>query len=84
VLGKALVGVSPEELVWRSHFVVGAMIHMLMHQDLVQRLSNGAAGLPTMEATLGRFIRFAAAGMREGMAPQDAVVKKGPQAMFDF
>ena len=84
VLGKSLVGVSAEELVWRSHFVVGAMIHMLMHQDLVQRLSNGAAGSPTMEATLGRFIRFAAAGLREGLEPQEAVVKKGPQATFDF
>ena len=84
VLGKSLVTVSPEELVWRSHFVVGAMIHMLLHQDMVQRLSNGAAGAPTLEATLGRFVRFAAAGLREGVEPQEAVAKKGPQAMFDF
>jgi len=84
VLGKSLVAVSPEEVVWRSHFVVGAMIHMLVHQDLPQRPGNGAAGAPTLEARLARFIRFASAGMREGLEQQEAVVKKGPQAMFDF
>jgi hypothetical protein len=38
-----------------------------------------------MEATLSRFIRFAAAGLREGVgAAEPAVAKKGPQATFDF
>jgi len=82
-LGKALPAVAPEELVWRMHFVVGAMIHMLIHEEMLQRLTGGAAGSPTMEATLGRFIRFAAAGLREGVELEPAV-KKGPQAMFDF
>jgi len=82
-LGKALPAVAPEELVWRMHFVVGAMIHMLIHEEILQRLTGGAAGSPTLEATLGRFIRFAAAGLREGVELEPAV-KKGPQAMFDF
>ena len=43
------------------------MIHMLMNQEMLQRLTSGASGAPTMEATLGRFIRFAAAGLREGV-----------------
>ena len=81
--GKALPTVPVEELAWRIHFVVGGMIHMLTHQDLLHRLSGGASGAPTMEATLGRFIRFAAAGLREGVVT-DEPVKKGPQATFDF
>ena len=80
---KALPTVSPEELAWRIHFVIGGMIHMLTHQEILQRLSGGASGAPTMEATLGRFIRFAAAGLREGLATEEPV-KKGPQATFDF
>ncbi|MES2920792.1 MAG: TetR family transcriptional regulator [Verrucomicrobiota bacterium] len=80
---KALPTVAMEELVWRIHFLAGGMIHLLTHQDLVLRLSSGASGAPTMEATLSRFIRFAAAGLREG-TPSDEPVKKGPQATFNF
>ncbi len=81
--GKALPTVSQEELVWRMHFLVGAIIHMLLNQEMLHRLSKGASGSPTMEVTLGRFIRFAAAGLREGVEVE-AGVKKGPQATFDF
>jgi AcrR family transcriptional regulator len=82
-LGKALPLVSPEDLAWRMHFVAGAMIHMLLNQEMLHRLTNGSSGSPTMEATLGRFIRFAAAGLREGVE-LEPVAKKGPQATFDF
>lgn len=83
-LARTLPSVPPEELVWRMHFVVGSMIHTLMNQDMLHRLTNGASGAPTMEATLGRFIRFAAAGLREGVEMEAVVKKKGPQAVFDF
>jgi AcrR family transcriptional regulator len=82
-LAKSLPAVSQEELMWRTHFVIGAMIHMLMNQDMLHRVTNGASGTPTMEATVGRFIRFAAAGLREGVVVE-SVVQKGPQATFDF
>ena len=81
---KALPEVPPEDLAWRIHFMAGAMIHLLTHQDILHRISGGTSGAPTMEATLGRFIRFAAAGLREGTVSSDEPVKKGPQAMFDF
>jgi AcrR family transcriptional regulator len=85
MLGKSLVTVTPEELVWRQHFVTGALIHLLVNQDVLEQLSHGVSGAPAMEATLSRFIRFATAGLREGVeADPAAVVKKGPQAMFDF
>lgn len=84
-LGKSLPGISTEDLVWRIHFVVGAMIHMLLNQEMLHRMTNGASGNPTMEATLSRFIRFVAAGLRDGVAnAEPAVAKKGPQATFDF
>lgn len=82
---KALPSVAEEDLAWRMHFMVGGMIHMLTQQDVLQRITQGASGAPTMEATLGRFIRFAAAGMREGVeAADEPAKKKGPQATFDF
>ena len=82
-LGKSLPTVQPEELAWRMHFVAGAMIHMLMNQDMLHRLTNGASGTPSIEATLGRFIRFASAGLRDGVEFEPEI-KKGPQATFDF
>ena len=82
-LGKSLPTVSQEDLAWRTHFLVGAMIHMLLNQEMLHRMSNGSSGTPTMEATLSRFIRFATAGLREGVETEPAV-KKGPQAVFDF
>lgn len=80
---KALPTVAAEDLVWRIHFLAGGMIHLLIHQDVIHRAANGAAGAPAMEATLSRFIRFAAAGLREGTEPAEPA-PKGPQATFDF
>jgi AcrR family transcriptional regulator len=80
---KALPAVSPDDLAWRIHFMVGGMIHLLTHQDILQRLTNGTSGTPSMEAVIGRFIRFAAAGLREGVEVETPVAK-GPQVMFDF
>lgn len=80
---KALPTVAPEDLSWRIHFMAGGMIHLLTHQELLHRLSNGASGTPAMEATLNRFIRFAAVGLREG-TETELPVENGPQATFDF
>lgn len=78
--GKALPGVPQEELVWRVHFVVGALIHTLLSQEMPDRLSGG---ISATDVTMGRLVRFAAAGLREGVA-LDPEAKKGPQATFDF
>jgi len=82
VLAKALPTVSGEELIWRTHFLTGGMLHLLVHQDEPRTLGE-AAGTPTMDAILSRFIRFATAGLREGV-PVEQVPDKGPQVMFDF
>ncbi|MGC4015985.1 MAG: TetR family transcriptional regulator [Luteolibacter sp.] len=83
-LSKALPGLATDEILWRMHFVVGAMYHAMAQEDVLQMISQGASGNPTIETTLARFTRFAAAGLRNGLEGGDAVVAKGPQATFDF
>jgi AcrR family transcriptional regulator len=80
--GKALPGVETEELVWRIHFTVGAMVHTMAHGETLSRLTDGASGRPSMESTLSRFIRFAAAGMRQDAEPVPAA--GGNQEEFLF
>lgn len=80
--GKALPGLDEEELVWRIHFTVGAMVHTMAHAESLHQLSGGASGQPSMEATLARFIRFAAAGLRQGFTETPAV--SGDQNEFLF
>lgn len=81
----SLPDVPPDELIWRMHFMVGGMLHMLSHQDMLQRMSHGRAGNPTIETTLGRFIRFAAAGLREGSTNETTdSTADSPQGFFQF
>ena len=82
-LAKALPSVPAEELVWRMHFVTGGMVHMLLFEVLGDESDKSAVKGAGLDAMLGRFIRFAAAGLREGV-DADAVKPKGPQATFDF
>ncbi len=84
-LSKSLPGLAADEIWWRMHLMSGAMIHTMAHSDIVQRLSGGEAGNPTVEQTLSRFIRFAAAGMRHGIEESaDDSKPKGPQVEFPF
>jgi AcrR family transcriptional regulator len=83
-MGKSLPTVAPEDLLWRVHFVTGALIHLLVYQEMATQSTGGTTGTPTLEASLSRLIRFAAAGLREGLEPEPAAKKRGPQALFDF
>lgn len=84
-LSKALPGLPADEIWWRMHLMSGSMIHTMAHAEIVQRFSGGDAGNPTMEQLLSRFIRFSAAGMKEGIAEEDDESKpKGPQVEFPF
>lgn len=81
-LGKALPTLAPEELGSRYHLINGGLIHLLTHQELLGKREGSP---PTMEASLGRLIRFNAAGLREGVAAEaDAPVQKEPQETFNF
>lgn len=79
---KALPDLEEEDLVWRIHFTVGAMIHTMAHGETLFRFTEGASGQPSMESTLSRFIHYAAAGMRQGIkAPEPP---SGPSEEFLF
>jgi len=80
VLSKALPSLTTDELQWRSHFVEGGIIHLLLGEEV---LRTKATSKPAADALLGRFIRFAAAGLREGVEIETEA-GKGPQAIFDF
>ena len=82
-LSKSLPDLPTDEILWRMHFVVGAMYHAMSQEEVLQRISQGACGNPSVETTLSRFSRFAAAGLRNGLET-DVVAPKGPQATFDF
>jgi len=82
-LAKALPSVPAEELVWRMHFVTGGMVHMLLFEVLGDESDKSRVKGVGLEVMLGRFIRFAAAGLREGVEG-DIVKPKGPQATFNF
>ncbi|WP_193214407.1 TetR/AcrR family transcriptional regulator [Luteolibacter marinus] len=83
--GKALPGLATEDIWWRMHLMAGAMIHTMAHAESLQRFSGGDSGNPTLEQTLSRFIRFASAGMRQGLEEiQEEPKPKGPQVEFPF
>ncbi len=79
-LGKSLPSLAPDELLVRLHWVVGALIHLLIEPDA----TRGAPGALAVEVTLSRFIRFACGGLREGVEHAGTAHKKGPQSVFDF
>lgn len=74
ILGRSLPHLSHEEVVWRIHFVIGGLIHMLTHRESLERVSDGASGTPDMDTTVARFLKWAAAGLREGEAPAPAPI----------
>lgn len=80
---KALPKLESEELLWRIHFTVGAMIHTMAHAETFNRFTQGESGSPAMEKTLSRFIRFSAAGLRQDLQ-SDEPRTKGPQEEFLF
>jgi AcrR family transcriptional regulator len=69
-ISKSLPHLTEEELLWRLHFVVGAMIHMLVHGASLRRLSQGLAGAPDMALSVTRLLGFAVAGLCDGAPGQ--------------
>ncbi len=82
-LSKALPELAVDEILWRMHFVIGAMVHFMAQDEVLQRISQGASGNPTVETTLSRFSRFAIAGLRNGIS-EEVIAKPSPQATFNF
>jgi AcrR family transcriptional regulator len=82
-LSLSLPHLAVDEIVWRMHFVIGAMVHTMAQDEMLQRISQGACGQPTIDTTLNRFFSFAISGLRNGQSGEAAAVVN-PQATFDF
>jgi len=92
VLHKALPAFPADEVLWRLHFIVGGLIHLLTHSGFLYRVAGPLTGAPSMEANIERFLDFAVASLRDGFATEDGgeegeeakPKKKIPQAVFNF
>jgi len=77
-LGRALPTLTEEDLIWRLHFVVGALTHLLTHEQAIPPRSKSPAGKPDMAATMERFLSFAVAGLRNGVKQAPAAAAAQP------
>ena len=63
-LTAALPGIPVEDLFWRMHFVMGALVHTWScHRD-IERISEGRCSMKDEEAVTRKLIEFGAAGLR--------------------
>lgn len=85
-LSKVLPNFTPEELVWRLHFVVGGLIHLLTHSGFLYKVAGPLAGSPSMDLTITRFLKFSVAGLCEGLPGEGEQPgkEKTPQGLFNF
>ena len=63
-LACALPHVAPEDLYWRFHFVLGAMVYTMAMPGRIESITQGGIDTRDPEAALEHLIRFAAAGLR--------------------
>lgn len=63
-LSSSLPDFPDEELMWRMHFLCGAMIHTWTNHTGLEQLSGGVCTLTDKHETIERLISFCAAGLR--------------------
>ena len=63
-IGRTLPELSAEELMWRVHFMLGAMIHTVADQPSIRAFSGGLCDPSDIEGVRRRLIDFVAAGLR--------------------
>ena len=71
-IGKALPALSPEELMWRVHFLLGAMLHTVADQPSIRVLSGGLCDPADIEGVRRRLIDIVAAGLRSPLGNEPA------------
>ncbi|MCA8941755.1 MAG: TetR family transcriptional regulator [Planctomycetes bacterium] len=64
LLARALPDVPRQRLIWRVHFMIGAMAHTMMCSDVIEFLSEGACRSNDVEAALRELVSFVEAGLR--------------------
>lgn len=72
-LGRALPDLPENELLWRMHFLVGAMIHTYTNYVVLESLSGGLCVLTDDEKVVERLINFCVAGL---CAPLPAKIRE--------
>ena len=63
-LQALLPGLAPEELAWRFHFLLGAMVYTMADPGRIQSMTDGACDPGDADAALVRLVPFLAAGFR--------------------
>jgi AcrR family transcriptional regulator len=63
-LCRALPGLPRPEVVWRQHFMVGAMTHLLMWKPYLKEMTGGLCDWSDRQALLDRTVHFFATGFR--------------------
>lgn len=63
-ISRALPDLPREELMWRVHFMLGAMIHTIADQPSVRALSDGLCDPSDIEGVRRRLIGFVSAGLK--------------------
>ncbi len=63
-LERASPGLSREELFWRVHFAIGAMVGVMMDCQRLSEISNGLCDPKDADAAIDQLVPFLAAGMR--------------------
>jgi AcrR family transcriptional regulator len=63
-IAHALPGLPPEEIVWRLHFMAGAMSHVLLFSQVLPMMTGGLCHSQDRKALMARLVTFLAAGFR--------------------
>lgn len=61
-LQAVLPGLPPEDLAWRFHFLLGAMVYTMANPGRIQSMMSGVCDPGDTEAALLHLVRFATAG----------------------
>ncbi len=63
-LGRSLPDLPEKELLWRMHFLAGAMIHTYTNHTVLEAFSGGLCKITEDKEVVDRLINFCAAGLR--------------------
>lgn len=61
---KAIPNLPREDMSWRTHFSVGAMLFVMTHSDVLRKTSKGLCDPTNVERAVTQMVHFTAAGMR--------------------
>lgn len=64
VLKEALPDVSPNDVTWRFHFILGAMLYTMAASGRIEAITGGALNTSNTAEALEQLVRFASFGLR--------------------